>query len=233
MPKSAFLLPILIAFFAIAGWLHPIDASTNTSSCLSALASTPLCDEILTQSCIQGAKEEITPEAEPFIIISSPQDSQAPQTFQTQPVASTASTSVGEITPPTDPVESAPVEAPTIPVVLDLNSDKIFELVNQYRASLGLPAFEREASVCDLAQVRSSKLAGELANGTIHSGLYSRNLPYWIWENAKVGSNEEETIAWWISSPLHRQSIVSDYKYSCVKCTGSNCSQLFTSFTPK
>lgn len=125
------------------------------------------------------------------------------------------------------------IESQTEAIQFTLDSDKIFELINQYRTSLGLTPFEREESVCQLAQVRSTELAGELANGTIHSGLYNRNLPYWIWENAKVGSNEEETVNWWLASPLHHQSIVGDYKYSCVKCTGNNCSELFTSFVLK
>lgn len=114
-----------------------------------------------------------------------------------------------------------------------LDSDKIFNLVNQYRGSRGLAVFERNDAVCELAQTRSSEIITEIGNGTLHSGLYNRPLPYWIFENAKYGSNEEGTVAWWLASPIHHHSIVSDYKYSCVKCTGSYCTQLFTSFSPK
>ncbi len=114
-----------------------------------------------------------------------------------------------------------------------LDSDKIFNLVNEYRASQGLAAFQKEDSVCSLAQTRSNEIPGEIQSGVLHSGLYNRNLPYWIWENAKIGTNEEGTVAWWLASPIHHQSIVGDYKYSCVRCTGSSCSQLFTSFVPK
>jgi uncharacterized protein YkwD len=114
-----------------------------------------------------------------------------------------------------------------------LDSDKIFNLVNQYRSSKGLAPFEKEDSVCSLATTRSAEIPAELSSGILHSGLYNRALPYWIWENAKIGTNEEGTVAWWLQSPIHHQSIVGDYKYSCVKCTGSACSQLFTSFVPK
>jgi len=115
----------------------------------------------------------------------------------------------------------------------NLDSEGIFNSVNQYRISLGLAPFEQETSVCELAQARSSEIIAETQNGTLHMGLYNRGLPYWIWENAKYGSDEEGTVTWWKSSPLHHQSIVGDYKYSCVKCTGSYCAQLFTSFAPK
>lgn len=138
---------------------------------------------------------------------------------------------------PTNP-QSEPTQIPTPSINISsasatLDADKIFELVNQYRASHNLPPFELNDAVCELAKNRSMELGIEIAKATIHAGLYARNLPYWIWENAKAGSNEEETVAWWLASPIHRQSIVGDYKYSCVKCQGTNCSQLFTSFSPK
>ena len=135
------------------------------------------------------------------------------------------------------PITAAPTAAAltgeTAPETANLDSDKIFNTINQYRISSGLKAFEKEDSVCSLAQTRSAEIQGEIQKGGLHSGLYNRNLPYWIWENAKVGTNEEATVAWWLASPLHHQSIVGDYKFSCVKCTGNSCSQLFTSFVPK
>lgn len=114
-----------------------------------------------------------------------------------------------------------------------LDSEKIFGMVNDYRIKVGLTPFEEENSVCSLAQVRATEISDEISNGSLHSGLYNRPLPYWIWENAKYGSNEEGTVAWWLASRVHRQSIVGDYKFSCVKCAGTYCSQLFTSFAPK
>jgi len=117
---------------------------------------------------------------------------------------------------------------------VNLNSDLIFDLTNEYRAKFGLAPFEKEEKVCNLAEIRTGEIASELAgNGALHSGLYNRNLPYWIFENAKVGSDEQGTLNWWVHSPIHRQSIVNNYKYSCVKCNGSICSQLFTSYEAK
>lgn len=114
-----------------------------------------------------------------------------------------------------------------------LDSEKIFGMINDYRSKLGLTPFEEENSVCSLALTRSTEIPGEIQNGTLHSGLYNRNLPYWIWENAKYGSDEAGTVAWWLASHIHHASIIGDYKYSCVKCTNSYCSELFTSFVPK
>lgn len=222
------ILPLILAFLVITGLTHNVSAETFVypeersdewaSSCSSVLVSTPLCDEFLTQSCIKVHKEPETVQTQSSVIITSPKETAVQTTLEIQPET------ISE--PPQAQAEPTPQE-------LNLDSDKIFDLVNQYRASQGLVPFEREESVCQLAQVRSGELAGELLSGTIHAGLYNRSLPYWIWENAKVGSNEEEIVAWWLASPLHHQSIVGDYKYSCVKCQGINCTQLFTSFVAK
>ncbi|MBI4092260.1 MAG: hypothetical protein HY427_03590 [Candidatus Levybacteria bacterium] len=220
MLKGRIILLFVTAFFALTGAVNKTIAATvlpSASSCSSMLVSTPLCDELLTQSCINEVETNPDPN-QSSVIISSPKESSPQTTVQTQPEIL--------VTPTSNPVEPVLQQQ-------NLNSDRIFDLINQHRASQGLAPFELEVSVCELAKARSAELAGELVNGTIHSGLYNRNLTFWIWENAKVGSNEDETVAWWISSPLHHQSIVGNYKYSCVKCSGNNCSELFTSFSPK
>jgi len=213
-------LVFVLAFFAIILFTDQVHAETNASTCSTAMVSTPLCDELLTQSCIVTPKEEL-PQTESPVLITSPKEPPRQTNIETQPQT---------FIPPSIPI---PTQTEPTPQATNLDSDGIFDLINQHRASQGLTPFELEASVCELAKARSTELVGELVNGTTHSGLYNRNLPYWIWENAKVGSNEEGTVAWWLSSPLHHQSIVGDYKYSCVKCQGTNCTQLFTSFVSK
>ena len=116
----------------------------------------------------------------------------------------------------------------------NIDSNLIFDMINTHRASIGKKAYEKEVGLCSLAQVRSVEIHDELFNnGNLHSGLYNRNLPYWITENAKWGSNEAGTIRWWLNSPIHRKAIEGDYMYSCGACNGTQCSQLFTSYIPK
>lgn len=140
-------------------------------------------------------------------------------------------------------VETAPApvisQAPTDNLPADqsqnLNSDLIFDLTNAHRTSIGKPAFQKDAALCELAKTRSTELHGELfeGKGALHSGLYNRNLPYLVVENAKYGSNEAGTLKWWLNSPVHRASIENNYVYSCVACVGTQCSQLFTSYNPR
>ncbi|MDO8657131.1 MAG: CAP domain-containing protein [Candidatus Levybacteria bacterium] len=115
-----------------------------------------------------------------------------------------------------------------------LNPDIIFNLVNDYRAKLGLTVFEKEEKLCTLAKSRAEEGHREIfVSGNLHSGLYNRNLPYWITENLIYQKSEERAFNWWLNSPIHRRAILGASKYSCIGCFGNTCSELFTSYTPK
>lgn len=113
------------------------------------------------------------------------------------------------------------------------NPNVVLDLVNAHRASIGKSAFITNGELCSLAQTRSTELASEMQRGVLHSGLYNRNLGYWITENAKTGGDENETLRWWLNSSIHRSQIQSDYVNACVGCTGRNCALVFTNYTPK
>lgn len=153
-----------------------------------------------------------------------------PEPEAVTPTTTPVQTVVSSITP--NPMQQAPLDM--VPADgANLNSDLILELINAHRASIGKAPFQKEAALCSLAATRSTELSGEFANGSLHSGLYNRALPYWITENAKWGSNEAGTVKWWLNSSIHRRAIEGDYTYSCGACQGSKCAQLFTSYSPK
>lgn len=115
-----------------------------------------------------------------------------------------------------------------------LDADKLFRMVNNYRNTLGLKSFERDKNLCKLAETRGPEVYKELLySGRLHSGLYERKLPYWVTENMVLNTSEEGGLNWWMNSPIHYASIVSDAKYSCTKCFGHACIQLFTSYVPR
>lgn len=209
MSKAGKYIFLAMVFLAIAGTLNTTFAQTLTPSILEGLDKLNV-NSLNQNSCVTS-------------LISSS--------------ASKVCISVVEISPPLAWPKVQVTQAKSVSghasdsTILDPN--KIFYLVNRFRISAGLAPFEKNDQVCELAQTRSTELAAEILNGTLHLGLYNRNLPYWIWENAKYGSDEQGIVAWWLASPLHHLSIVGDYKYSCIKCVGMYCSELFTSFAPK
>lgn len=224
MSKAGRILLFVMTIFAIAGATNHTEAQTQSAhqnTCSSLFVSKPSCstDKSVCITPLQAPKQ-----------VQSAVITLKPLSTITQPVITQAPVVEPTITTPT--ANPAPV-TPTTVENTTLDSDKIFNMINQYRATLGLTPFEKDDNVCSLAQARTGEIQAEIPVGTLHSGLYNRPLPYWIFENAKYGSNEEGTVAWWLASPLHHQSIVGDYKFSCVKCAGSYCSEVFTSYAPK
>ncbi len=128
---------------------------------------------------------------------------------------------------------AAPIITPLPISTGGLNADHLFNLVNNHRISRGLPPFEKEGRLCEVAQSRAPEIRGEITNGTLHSGLRNRGLPYRVYENAIWMSSEERAFAWWMNSGIHRASIEGNYKYSCTSCHENACVQLFSNFEAK
>ena len=131
------------------------------------------------------------------------------------------------------PTNKPAVEPTDTPAVKTLDSNAVFFMINAFREKLGLPKFEKDDKLCAIASERAKEIPNEVAKGTIHAGFYARNLPYFAIENAKYGGNEQEVVNWWLHSPIHKSTIVGNMKYSCVACTDSSCSEIFSSFDPK
>ena len=223
MSKAGRILLFVLVILAMTGAINHTHAQTQSAyqlTCSSPLVSKPSC-EASSNVCITPLHTPTPPkQIQSAVITLKPISTPTETILQTPPLETTAT----------------PTIIPTIPAApaeITLDSEKIFNMINQYRAGLGLAAFEKDDNVCSIAQARTGEMQAEIPNGTLHSGLYNRPLAYWIFENAKYGSSEEGTVAWWLASPIHHQSIVGDYKYSCVKCAGSYCSEVFTSYAPK
>ncbi len=131
------------------------------------------------------------------------------------------------------PTTTTPTAAITQSVVGGLSSEKLFSMSNAYRQSKGLAAFIKDERSCSLAATRAPEIAGEVASGTLHSGLQARALPYWNTENIISMNSEEAAFNWWINDQIHHDAIVGNYTYSCVACSGNSCAQEFTNFQPK
>jgi len=140
-------------------------------------------------------------------------------------------------TPMVTPLPSKPT--PTTHVITSpsnsggLNADVLFDMANSYRASKGLPAFQKDERTCALAASRAPEIENEVTSGAMHSGLRARNLNYWNTENIISMRNESEAFNWWINDQIHKDAIESSNTYSCVACSGNSCAQEFTNYHPK
>ncbi|MFW5703384.1 MAG: CAP domain-containing protein [Patescibacteria group bacterium] len=116
------------------------------------------------------------------------------------------------------------------PAVAGGQSAELYSRVNDYRVQNGMPPFQTSERLCAIANQRAPEIAGEVATGTIHAGFYSRGYGYPDIENAVGMGSVDANFNWWISSSLHRGSILGpDLTYSCLACSGGNCVQIFSS----
>ena len=181
------------------------------------------------ETTIQGAsveppkeekKPEPTPSTKPTLIAQAKAEEPKPSPSETPKPAETPTPT------PTPTPQGTPASR--------LNIDTIYTMMNEHRAKLGLPAYEKEDRLCELARSRGPELDNEIyGSGTIHGGLTARNIPYWLTENMISQDSEQQAFNWWLNSSIHRKAIEGDYKYACGVCQGKSCAMLFTSFTPK
>ncbi|MGH7203604.1 MAG: CAP domain-containing protein [Candidatus Levyibacteriota bacterium] len=157
-----------------------------------------------------------------------------PTPVTTHPLKTTlASTIPPTSTSPTQTATYTPTTPPAAQNLGGLNPETLFSMVNSYRQSKGLPAFQKDDKSCSLAASRAPEIAGEMADGTMHSGLRARNLPYWNTENIISMNSEVAAFNWWINDSIHRQAIESSNTFSCVACSGNSCAEEFTSYQAK
>lgn len=146
------------------------------------------------------------------------------------PTNTPAPTSV--VTPTNTPAPALTVDNQTASG--GMSADRLFEMANAHRRSIGVPELKKDDKTCALASARAGEIEAELDNGTLHSGMYGRNLPYWNTENAIAMGPEEAAFAWWLSDYIHRKAIENPtYTTSCTACSGVYCVQEFTSYQPK
>jgi len=172
----------------------------------------------------------------PTLPVVQPTEDTAPQTSPTIDVQAAATELEETPTPTPSPEPTTPVANYTPAPQSNpggLNAADIFGMVNAYRASQGLPAFQEDPRACTVAQERAPQVAGEVASGTMHAGLRALNLPYWNTENIISMNSDQAAFNWWINDPIHHDAIVSHNVYSCIACSGNNCAEEFTSFVPK
>ncbi len=115
------------------------------------------------------------------------------------------------------------------------SEDNLWDLIQSWRKENMLEVYVKDERLCDIATYRAEQLAkgGSLDNHYGFTSKYS-SYPYVLQENIINNSSIEKiTLARWLGSPPHRETLEKPYTSSCVKCKSGFCSQVFSSFSTR
>ncbi len=113
--------------------------------------------------------------------------------------------------------------------VPELDAEKLFNLINQWRNSEGREIFTKDDRICELTNIRANDTPLDNHKGFVElmkkSTLPSKMV---FEENLAFDWSEQKMLDGWLTSASHAATLRKDYKYSCVSCKGNYCVQIFS-----
>lgn len=116
----------------------------------------------------------------------------------------------------------------TPPPKIELDSNILFQLVNNWRTQKGYRVYVQDDRLCKIALDRADDILPD-----DHKGLYEKygSYPYVISENTTYGySTEQAALDGWLGSSGHLENLEKLYSASCIKCYKLSCVEIFSSF---
>lgn len=132
-------------------------------------------------------------------------------------------------TAPSKPLPSVPTQSE------ELDADKLWNLVNEYRLGKNLSPFIKSQPLCNIAKDRAAYLTDKYYSEYNHDKFLETVNRYLspdieVSENITGGTSEQDALDNWLNSPSHKQAIEASWKYSCIACSSRNCAQIFSNF---
>lgn len=132
-------------------------------------------------------------------------------------------------------IKSKPYVPPTSAPVEYVTGDNVFQVVNEWRIKEGYQPFKESEDTCRIATLRAPQLKSDYSHKGFLELLKKQpsGVPYGKYFSENIASNQvfpERYLGSWLSSPLHRKALETNYKYSCIKCDSGYCVQIFSYF---
>ena len=120
-----------------------------------------------------------------------------------------------------------------VPVKTDLDASTLYSLIQKWRADNGLNQYETAEGLCKIASLRLEQVKEDWSHSQFQGN--------WTWEYtkmARVGENLAKDYTFeglllidWLKSPTHRANLDDkNFDYSCIRCSGTYCVQMFGSY---
>lgn len=107
---------------------------------------------------------------------------------------------------------------------------KLWQIINNWQIKQGWEPYIENDYLCILAKERLEETRTDWS----HKGFekYIGTFKYTnLGENlVRDYATEEEAFRAWLTSPPHRKNLTDYYTYSCLRCEGNRCVQLFLNY---
>lgn len=115
-----------------------------------------------------------------------------------------------------------------------LSSEKLWEIVNDWRVSQNLPVFTYDGRLCDIAKPRLSEIKTDWSHDGFVDDFESLRVKL---KYQKLGENlarahftEEGTLSSWLNSPSHKENLDDSYTHSCIATSDNFVVQIFAKY---
>lgn len=114
---------------------------------------------------------------------------------------------------------------------VNLDSEILWSLIQTWRIENGLHAYIKNQELCKIAIDRSDD---EFDYNNPHKGFIEKyhKGSYSISENLTGATSEKDALNRWLNSPLHRQALEKDFRFSCTATYKDLAVQIFSNLSP-
>lgn len=110
------------------------------------------------------------------------------------------------------------------------SQSKLWDLINEFQINHSDRSYIQTPKVCAFAEKRIVETRTEWS----HAGFYNHLQEFTytkLGENIIKGyASEKATLQAWLASPSHRKNLTDAYRFSCLRCEGNRCVQIFADF---
>lgn len=128
------------------------------------------------------------------------------------------------------PITPTPIQIP-LPTPINLSSDKLSQLVNDWRAQNGYQPYIKSDFDCNFALERIPEIEQNFSHNGFHLRIKEAPVGATLGENLAMGYESEQiTLTAWLNSPEHLANLKAPYDHSCIQTDGAYAVEIFSYF---
>lgn len=120
------------------------------------------------------------------------------------------------------------------PAPIALNSDKLWETVNNWRTSQNLPVYVKNEQLCIIADERVAYIQNDWSHNEFVENLSAyKNISGYKYLGENLSKNnfpETAALDAWLDSPGHLENLTLPFTHSCIATDGIFAVQIFGSY---